>query len=125
MSRTLRRGCTGVAVLLIGCAALLGCGGSSSDDEGTTTTLEGTDYQHLTCSDWDSADESRQDEIIAGFRAILGGQVTGRHASGRGSVLDDDYARRLFDNYCQQTFARAFMLYKLYGQASGFAGQSP
>ena len=113
-----------MAALLAGCLALVGCG-SSGSDTGTTTTLSGTDLQHLTCTDWQNADETRRDEIVAGFRAVLGGQVTGRGASGHGSVLDDDFAHRVFDNYCGETFARAFTLYKLYGQASGFAGEAP
>jgi len=122
---TRRRGSAAtIGALLAVWVVLAGCGGAGSDT-GTTTTLSGTDLQHLTCTDWQNADEIRRDEILAGFRAILGGQVIAREASGHGSVLDDDFAHRVFDNYCGQTFARAFTLYKLYGQASGFAGEAP
>jgi hypothetical protein len=120
-----RAAVAGLIVAFLSCAAIAGCGGSDSGDDSTTTPLSGTDIQHLTCTDWANADEAGRDEIVAGLRAILGGQVTGRKASGQGSVLDDDVAHHLFDGYCDQTFARAFSLYKLYGQASGFAGEAP
>jgi hypothetical protein len=81
--------------------------------------------QHLKCRDWKRADPARRRAVLSALRAVTGGQVTGRGADGRGSVLDDDKAYSLFDNYCRQDFARAFSLYKLYGQASGFAGKSP
>ena len=39
----------------------------------------------------------------------------------QGAVLDDEKAYRLFQNYCQNSFARGFKLYKLYGRAAAFA----
>jgi hypothetical protein len=51
--------------------------------------------------------------------------VTGKGVAARGAVLPDSEARRLFDNYCSQHFARAFVLYKLYGEAAGFTGADP
>ena len=63
--------------------------------------------------------------VLKRYREILGGDVTGRGVQARGSVLPDSEARRLFDNYCAQHFARAFVLYKLYGEAAGFTGANP
>jgi hypothetical protein len=40
-------------------------------------------------------------------------------------VLSGRRAAALFDNRCSQRFARWFRLYKLYGQAAGFAGIAP
>jgi hypothetical protein len=80
------------------------------------------DVQHLKCRDWKAADPAERREMLRWLRLITGGQVTGKGANGRGSVLGDDKAYSLFDNYCRQHFARGFSLYKLYGQASGFAG---
>jgi hypothetical protein len=63
--------------------------------------------------------------VLSRYRQILGGAVTGKGVEARGSVLPDSEARRLFDNYCSQHFARAFVLYKLYGEAAGFTGADP
>jgi hypothetical protein len=63
--------------------------------------------------------------VLRRYRQIIGGQVSGRGVEGRGGVLPDSEARRLFDNYCSQHFARAFVLYKLYGEAAGFTGAAP
>jgi len=113
------------AALLVCTTALSGCWGSGDGEEGSRTALSGPELQHLTCSDWKRADATGRAEIVDGLRAVIGGQVTGRGAAGRGSVLEDELAYRLFDNYCQERFATAFSLYKLYGQASGFAGSPP
>jgi hypothetical protein len=81
--------------------------------------------QHLTCSDWKQAGGAAREAMVDGLRAIAGGQVTGQGAAGRGTVLDDERAYRLFNSYCKRPFARGFVLYKLYGQAAGFAGVAP
>jgi hypothetical protein len=64
--------------------------------------------------------------VIRQLRDIAGGEVAGSAGSvGRGGVLDDKQAYDLFQGYCKEHFARAFLLYKLYGRAAGFAGQAP
>jgi hypothetical protein len=102
---------------------LSGCGGSGKAEHKPPPVLSQRQVQSLRCSDWQQLDPGPRAQVIASLRAILGGDVIGRGASGRGSVLTDAQARRLFDGYCRQRFARAFSLYKLYGQAAGFAGQ--
>ena len=77
---------------------------------------------NLRCSDWREAGPSERRRLLAALRAVTRGQVTGKGAHGRGSVLSEDKAYSLFDNYCRNDFARGFSLYKLLGQASGFAG---
>jgi hypothetical protein len=79
--------------------------------------------QQLQCRDWREADPAERRAMLKALRAVTGGQVTGRGASGRGSVLSDERAHSLFDVRCRERFARAFSLYKLYGQAAGFAGE--
>ena len=37
-------------------------------------------------------------------------------------MLDDSKAYDLLDNYCKNTFARGFKLYKLYERAASFSG---
>jgi hypothetical protein len=81
------------------------------------------DVARLTCRDWKAANPSERSQMLRQLKSIIGGQVTGRGANGKGAVLPDDKAYSLFDNYCRQHLARAFSLYKLYGQASGFAGE--
>jgi hypothetical protein len=54
-----------------------------------------------------------------------GGSVVGNSASSpswTGSVLDDEKAYELFENYCKTDFARGFKLYKLYERAAAFTG---
>jgi len=118
-------GTTNWGVLILVAAALGGCGSSQDVTAGSGAPLSGPELQHLTCADWEHADEPGRTRIVDGLQATLGGQVTGKGASGRGSVLSDELAQRLFDNYCSQSFARGFVLYKLFGQASGFAGSPP
>jgi hypothetical protein len=111
--------------LILVAAALGGCSSSQDDAPGSDAPLNGPELQHLTCADWEHADDSARARILDGLHATLGGPVTGKGASGQGSVLSDELAQRLFDNYCSQSFARGFVLYKLFGQASGFAGEAP
>ena len=80
------------------------------------------DVARLSCRDWKAANPAERSQILRSLRSVIGGQVTGRGANGRGAVLPDDKAYSLFDRYCREHFARGFSLYKLYGQASGFAG---
>jgi hypothetical protein len=63
--------------------------------------------------------------VVAGLKGFAGSQVTGKNANGPGSVLTDDQAHRLLDGQCSHAYARGFSLYKLYGQAAGFAGRAP
>jgi hypothetical protein len=106
-------------------AALLlsGCGSAGKAEPERPHVLSQRVVQSLRCSDWQQLEAGPRAQVIASLRAILGGDVIGRGASGKGSVLTDEQARRLFDGYCRQRFARAFSLYKLYGQAAGFAGR--
>jgi hypothetical protein len=107
----------------LGCAlALGGCGGSGSVDQ-SNERFSQPQVQRLTCADWQRFDIRERAEVIASLRETLGGEVVGRGASGKGSVLTDEQAQRLFNGWCKARFARGFSLYKLYGQAAGFAGR--
>ena len=44
--------------------------------------------------------------------------------SGTGSVLDDKQAYNLFNNWCEQSFARGFKLYHLYRASRGLRRDS-
>ena len=113
------------ALTLAACALALGSCGGSSDGPAPVqggVDLDTRDVGTLRCSDWKEARPAERRRLLRVLRAVTGGQVTGKGANGRGSVLSDDRAYSLFDNYCREHLARAFSLYKLYGQASGFAG---
>jgi hypothetical protein len=114
-----------VVAVAVGAGVLvLASGGDSSKGRAAPHgMLSQPQIQALRCRDWQQLDPRPRAQVLAGLRAILGGDVIGRGASGRGSVLRDAQARRLFDGYCRQPFAREFSLYKLYGQAAGFAGR--
>jgi hypothetical protein len=109
--------------------ALSSCGGSdgtgAAPEQGSGPGLDPQALQRFTCADWQRADAPTRLDVIDRLRAIIGGQVTGEGVAGRGSVLEDERAYRLFDTYCEQPFASDFVLYKLYGQAAGFAGVAP
>jgi hypothetical protein len=111
-------------VALAGALALSACGGSGGGQR-PDQRYDQRAIQRLTCADWQRLGFRERGEVLASLRAIIGGDVVGRGASGRGSVLSDQQAQRLFNGYCRHHFARGFSLYKLYGQAAGFAGRPP
>jgi hypothetical protein len=115
-------------VAAVACATALivvvaGGGDSHVKRSSSAGVLSQPQIQRLSCRDWSRADVVQQAQILTGLRGILGGPVVGHGASGQGSVLRNEQARRLFDGYCAERFARDFNLYKLYGQAAGFAGR--
>ena len=77
------------------------------------------------CTDWKKAGEAERRYVIYRLRQITSGQVSGTGVRGRGTVIPDDQAHKLFDNYCANYFARGFTLYKLHGFASVFVGGTP
>ena len=115
----------------LACALALGaCGGSEGKKSNTTPAPDAAIpsqpvLQSLTCSDWERYDAVTRANVVTGLRGFFGGPVTGKDANGPGSVLTDDQARRLLNGHCSQRYARGFSLYKLYGQAAGFAGRAP
>ena len=116
---------TGAA--LLGCAlALVACG--DSDDSGADKSLKlppGFNLQLFNCSDWNAADKPVREYVLGRMHAIANDQVIGPGVQGRGSVLTDEQATKLFDSTCANPRARGFVLYKLYAYARGFRGGRP
>jgi hypothetical protein len=81
--------------------------------------------QMYKCADWRKAGEAERRYVIYRLRKVTSGDVTGTGIQGRGTVIPDDQAHRLFGNYCADRRARGFVLYKLHGFASGFVGGTP
>jgi hypothetical protein len=108
---------------VLACALLLaGCGDADRGTGAQVRLPRGFNIQLFNCGDWQRSDQHVREYVLTRLRAINSGQVG---AQGRGSVLSTEQATRLFDNYCRQRYATNFVLYKLYGQAAGFAGNAP
>jgi hypothetical protein len=116
------------AGLLIGALALTaGCGGGSkgTPDVPVQGLNVGQPIGLADCRDWEQASTEQRLGTIRELKNFAGGEVVGASATdphGPGSVLDDSKAYDLLDNYCKNTFARAFKLYKLYQRAASFSG---
>ena len=111
-------------------AGALALGLAACEDGGNPAPSQGplsaSDLQQFTCSDWRSSNPQERRRAVDQLREITGGAVVGgRGVRGRGTVLEDDDAYRLFDGHCRHDHAADFVLYKLYGQAAGFAGVAP
>jgi hypothetical protein len=124
---TLRRG-RGAACLsaVVATIVVAGCGGGS----GTQPQVDvgpnvGQPINLADCNDWNQANTEQRLGTIHDLKGFAGGPVVGNNAtspSGTGAVLDDKQAYDLFQNYCKESFARGFKLYKLYERAAAFAG---
>jgi hypothetical protein len=121
-----RRAGTSLCALLV--AALIGgCGGgSSSQPQVDVGPNVGQPIALADCHDWEQANTEQRLGTIKDLKNFAGGPVVGNNASspsGTGSVLDDDKAYDLFNNWCGEDFARGFKLYKLYERAAAFTGR--
>jgi len=121
-----RRAGASLCALLV--AALIGgCGGgSSSQPQVDVGPNVGQPIALADCHDWEQANTEQRLGTIKDLKNFAGGPVVGNNASspsGTGSVLDDDKAYDLFNNWCEQDFARGFKLYKLYERAAAFTGR--
>ena len=98
---------------------LAGCLGSDGEQAPSDAGARlGPSVRLTDCRDWREFSPRERSATIRELRAFSGGP-TGSPA-GRGTTLDDDDAYRLFDGYCEQPFAGAFKLYKLYTRAASF-----
>jgi hypothetical protein len=115
-----------LALALIAAAALVGCGDDSNQPPSGAGPNVGQPINLADCDDWNQANTEQRLGTIEELRNFAGGPVVGNSAtspSGTGSVLGDQEAYDLFNNYCRQDFARGFKLYKLYERAAAFSGQ--
>jgi len=121
-----RRRAAAIVCVLAGAVAIAGCGGGSGTQPqvGVGPNV-GQPISLADCDDWEQANTEQRLGTIDELKGFAGGPVVGNNAdspSGTGAVLDDKQAYDLFQNYCKQTFARGFKLYKLYERAAAFAG---
>ena len=109
-----------VAVLIAGCG-----GGSGTQPQIDVGPNVGQSIALADCNDWNQANTEQRLGTIQQLKDFAGGPVVGNNASspsGTGAVLDDKQAYSLFENYCKESFARGFKLYKLYERAASFSG---
>jgi hypothetical protein len=97
---------------------LAGCGGSSAGGGAESSAVAAATVRTANCTDWNAASADVQQQLVRGMREFFGGQVDTPGL--RGTVLPDAKATRLFDSYCARSFAGAFSLYRLYGNAAAF-----
>lgn len=126
----LRRRAAAAAALVVCALAAPGCGEDVRHAERSgpirpRTLPNNFNIQLFACDDWNRADQGVRDYVLELLTEISGDQVTGPGVRGRGSVLTDDQATRLFDSRCADPRARGFVLYKIYAFARGFRGGQP
>jgi hypothetical protein len=96
--------------------ALAGCGGDPPADQGVGGN---TPLRLANCDDWNGSGVEERLFTVEQLRQLN----EGTSDVVRGAVLDDDEAYDILEGQCQQEFAGAFRLYKLYGRAAAFLGQ--
>ena len=108
------------------------CGDSGSDSRDRperakqpATLPADFNLQLFDCADWNRADPAVRAYVLDRLHTLANDQVSGPGVRGRGSVLTDEQATRLFDSRCGSPRARGFVLYKLYAYARGFVGRGP
>jgi hypothetical protein len=95
-------------------AVLAGCGGSSVHHGASASpvSLESAD-----CARWNALDQGARNELVKGLHAFFVQRLdSGAHEQ----VPSDERAYQVITRYCRLPFARAFVLWRLYGNASGF-----
>ena len=109
------------AALALLCAIAAGCGGSSPNS--STPQVQGPQInvplRLADCNDWNRSDVSQRLGTVEALRAFSGGP-TGSPA-GHGNTLPDKQGYDLMQNWCRNSFARGFKLYKLYTRAAAFS----
>jgi hypothetical protein len=113
-----------LAALVLTTAGLGGCSSSGEEPPAAGAGIGvGAPIRLADCTDWRNADVAERLGTVGQIRDFAGGPVGSR--GGRGATLPDERAYDLFQGYCENEFARAFKLYKLYTRAAAFQGLAP
>ena len=111
------------AVALFCAAAFAACGG---DDASNTAAGAGPHIgvalRLADCDDWNQADVSERLGTVQQLADFAGGPTGGPTGSpaGHGNTLSEKRGYDVLENWCQQSFASGFKLYKLYTRAAAF-----
>lgn len=106
-----------IAALLALVVVLAGCSGSKQH-AATPQAGQPATVRTATCTTWQAAPTAEKWRLVHGMRAFFGAQVDSPGV--RGHALPDARAMSLFNSYCNQLFAGAFALYRIYGNAAAF-----
>lgn len=112
-----------VAAVVVPVMAVLTACTSSSHHHATTVAdtrnvASAATVRTATCTDWHGAATVQRWRLVRGMRAFFGGKVDSPGA--RGQVLPNARAYRLFNSYCEPSYAAGFDLYRIYGNAAAF-----
>jgi hypothetical protein len=84
-----------------------------------------SDFSSVSCAEWNAADATDRAWLLAKLKEFLGGAVVdGERVVGYGDTLTTQQATQLFDNWCPNSYADSFVLYKLYSYAAAI-GKKP
>jgi hypothetical protein len=97
---------------------LTGCGGDDGPGPNGASSLAAATVRTANCDSWNAASADEQSQLVRGMREFFSGQVDSPGMVGK--ALPDEKATQLFNSYCAQSFAGAFSLYRLYGNAAAF-----
>lgn len=119
MMRTTARAALVVAAMT-SALAVAGCSeGSHHASAPSTPAIAEATVRTATCHTWRAASPAEKQRLVIGMREFFGGQVD--RPDMRGQVLPNARALHLFDGYCNQLYAGAFSLYRIYGNAAAFS----
>lgn len=106
-------------------AGLVACGGSPASRHTTrfaypARPASADTVRTADCAAWNAADAGERRRLVAGLRSFFSQRLD---TGARERVLPDDRAYKIITGYCRLPFARAFLIYRLYGNATAFSGQ--
>jgi hypothetical protein len=116
-----------VAVVLacLAAAPAAGCGDSEESGDQGSSALGSPEVQitarETDCTDWNAATVEEQQVIVESIAEFEGGAPTGTE----GRTLPNDEAYGLFQRFCENDYASAFKLYKLYVRGAAFRSAQP
>jgi hypothetical protein len=129
MDRSLRRQALGarlitargpalLAILLV--VQLAGCGGSQTSSTVAAPPIPAATARTANCLLWNALAVSDRRRLIVGLRQFFSQRLD---TGARERVPPDERAYTIITRYCRLPFARAFLIYRLYGNAAAFSGQ--
>jgi len=125
-----------LALLIVAASVFFGYGcGASAGDRATTTkdvarsavrapaagtAASAATVRTATCLLWSVEDRSGRNRLLLGLREFFGQRLdNGAHFR----LIPDTRAYRIITHYCSLPFAKAFLIYRLYADATAFAHQ--
>jgi hypothetical protein len=102
-----------------------GCGDSEDASDSGSSALGSPEVQttarETDCTDWNAATVEERQIIVGSIAEFEGGGPTGTP----GRTLPNGQAYEVFERFCENDYASAFKLYKIYVRAAAFSGTEP